>query len=94
MVYSGKQILCIEDDAETAALMAEDLRERGYTVNIASDGHSGLSTILKSGPDLVLCDINMPGMERLRDNGALDRARATVRSRAFYFSHCACRSRQ
>lgn len=62
MVSSGKQILCIEDDAETAALMAEDLRERGYTVNIASDGHSGLSTILKSGPDLVLCDINMPGM--------------------------------
>jgi len=62
MVLLDKQILCIEDDAETAALIAEDLEERGYTVNIAIDGHAGLSAILKSGPDLVLCDINMPGM--------------------------------
>lgn len=62
MVSPGKQILCIEDDAETAALIAEDLQERGYVVNIAADGHSGLSAILKTGPDLVLCDINMPGM--------------------------------
>jgi DNA-binding NarL/FixJ family response regulator len=62
VVSPGKQILCIEDDAETAALIAEDLQERGYEVNIATDGHSGLSAILKTGPDLVLCDINMPGM--------------------------------
>src|SRR5580700_9773987 len=62
MVPPTKHILCIEDDAETAALIAEDLQERGYVVNIATDGHSGLSAILKTGPDLVLCDINMPGM--------------------------------
>lgn len=59
----SKQILCIEDDAETAALIAEDLQERGYLIHIAADGHEGLSTILKSGPDLVLCDINIPGMD-------------------------------
>jgi len=58
----NKTILCVEDDAETAALIAEDLRERGYTVTIAVDGHSGLGAILQTGPDLVLCDINMPGM--------------------------------
>jgi DNA-binding NarL/FixJ family response regulator len=62
MVSPIKRILCIEDDAETAALIAEDLRERGYTVETAIDGHSGLSAILKTAPDLVLCDINMPGM--------------------------------
>jgi DNA-binding NarL/FixJ family response regulator len=62
MVSPNKTILCIEDDAETAALIAEDLKDRGYAVNIANDGHSGLSTILKTSPDLVLCDINMPGM--------------------------------
>ncbi len=62
MVAQIKQILCIEDDAETAALIAEDLQERGYTVSIAGDGHAGLSAMLKSRPDLVLCDINMPGM--------------------------------
>jgi DNA-binding NarL/FixJ family response regulator len=62
MAPTSKQILCIEDDAETAALIEEDLQERGYRVEIAADGHAGLSAILKSGPDLVLCDINMPGM--------------------------------
>jgi len=59
---SAKRILLVEDDAETAELIAEDLQERGYIVSIANDGHSGLSAILKTDPDLVLCDINMPSM--------------------------------
>jgi DNA-binding NarL/FixJ family response regulator len=62
MALASKNILFIEDDSETAALIAEDLEERGYAVTIASDGHSGLSAILKTSPDVVLCDINMPGM--------------------------------
>jgi DNA-binding NarL/FixJ family response regulator len=62
MQTPAKRILCIEDDAETAELIAEDLQERGFIVSIASDGHSGLSSILKTEPDVVLCDINMPGM--------------------------------
>jgi DNA-binding NarL/FixJ family response regulator len=57
-----KRILCIEDSPETVELIAEDLRERGYAVMTALDGHVGLTSILKSRPDLVLCDINMPGM--------------------------------
>ena len=63
MLSTNQQILCIEDDAETAALIAEDLQERGYVVNIAVDGHEGLNAILTSSPDLVLCDINIPGMD-------------------------------
>jgi DNA-binding NarL/FixJ family response regulator len=62
LVSTNKKILCIEDDSETATLIAEDLEERGYVVTIAADGHAGLSAILKTGPDIVLCDINMPGM--------------------------------
>jgi DNA-binding NarL/FixJ family response regulator len=58
----SKRILLIEDDAETAELIAEDLQERGYIVGIEADGNAGLSAILKTEPDLVLCDINMPGM--------------------------------
>jgi DNA-binding NarL/FixJ family response regulator len=56
------QILCIEDDQETAALIAEDLQERGYIINIANGGNEGVSAIRKTDPDLVLCDINMPDM--------------------------------
>lgn len=62
MTSPSKQILCIEDDEETAALIAEDLQERGFAIHIANDGYQGLSAILKTSPDLVLCDISMPGM--------------------------------
>jgi DNA-binding response OmpR family regulator len=56
------KILCIEDDRETAALIAEELIDRGYAVTVAHDGREGLAAILKTMPDLVLCDISMPVM--------------------------------
>src|SRR6266849_8392191 len=57
-----KRILCIEDDRETAALIAEELVERGYEVSLAGDGREGFAAILKSMLDLVLSDISMPVM--------------------------------
>ncbi|MDR3417007.1 MAG: response regulator transcription factor [Nevskia sp.] len=62
MPESPKKILCIEDDRETAALIREELVERGFEVSLAHDGHAGLEAILAQHPDLVLCDINMPVM--------------------------------
>jgi DNA-binding response OmpR family regulator len=62
MPEAPKKILCIEDDRETAALIAEELVDRGYEVIVAHDGREGLAAILKSMPDLVLSDISMPAM--------------------------------
>jgi DNA-binding response OmpR family regulator len=62
MAEARKKILCIEDDRETAALIVEELIERGFEVSIAHDGRSGLAAILKNMPDLVLSDISMPVM--------------------------------
>src|SRR5208282_4416875 len=62
MPDAQKKILCIEDDRETAALIAEELVDRGYDVSIAHDGREGLAAILKIMPDLVLSDISMPAM--------------------------------
>ncbi len=62
MDHVRKKILCIEDDHETAALIAEELVERGYEVNLAADGRKGFAAILKDPPDLVLSDISMPVM--------------------------------
>jgi len=58
----AKKILCIEDDRETVRLIAEELTERGFDVEIARDGHSGLVAILKGTADLVLCDVGLPFM--------------------------------
>jgi DNA-binding response OmpR family regulator len=62
MAEPRKTILCIEDDRETAALIADELTDRGFGVVVAHDGHEGFVSILKIAPDLVLCDIGVPIM--------------------------------
>ena len=64
MQCSGSpQILCIEDDRECAALIADELGERGFEAVIAYDGHEGLVTIIEMVPDLVVRDISLPIMD-------------------------------
>ena len=62
MTPTKTKILCIEDDRETAALIAEELIDRGYEVVLGHDGREGLAAILRTMPDLVLSDISMPAM--------------------------------
>jgi DNA-binding response OmpR family regulator len=62
MTEARKKILYIEDDRETAKLIAEELSERGFYVVIAYEGRVGLDAILKRIPDLVLCDVGLPDM--------------------------------
>ena len=57
-----KHILCIDDDKETAGLIAEELIDRGYLVSVVHSGQAGLRAIQKGGPDLVLSDVSMPGL--------------------------------
>jgi DNA-binding response OmpR family regulator len=56
------KILCVEDDRDTAALICEELIDRGFEVRVAYNGRDALSAILKEPPNLVLSDIGMPGM--------------------------------
>ncbi|MGA2058505.1 MAG: response regulator, partial [Bradyrhizobium sp.] len=60
MAEDRKKILCIENDRETAKLIAEELSRRGFYAVIAYDGRVGLTAILKRIPDLVLCDVGLP----------------------------------
>jgi len=62
MTEARKRILCIEDDHETVALIAEELVDRGFDAEIAHDGVEGLRAIFAKQPDLVLSDISMPVM--------------------------------
>jgi DNA-binding response OmpR family regulator len=53
-------VLCIDDDRETAGLIAEELVDRGYRVSLAFDGEEGFQAILTKRPDIALVDITMP----------------------------------
>jgi len=73
-----KIILCIENDQEVAALIAEGLIERGFAVSVVHSGEEGLAAIRRQPPDLVLCNICMPVMsgfdvfERLKEAPGVD----------------------
>lgn len=58
------EILYIEDDPAQRSALAAGLRERGFGVVEASSGEEGLS-LLSQGIHVVLCDLNMPGMDGL-----------------------------
>jgi DNA-binding NarL/FixJ family response regulator len=65
MTEARKKILCIDDDRAVADMVAEELAACGFEVTVAHDGHDGFVSILKTMPDLVLCDVNMPVMSGL-----------------------------
>jgi DNA-binding NarL/FixJ family response regulator len=79
------KILCIEDDRETATLIAEELTERGYEVSLARDGREGFAAILKEEPDLVLSDISMPVMSGFEVLERLTALAPRFRSMPFVF---------
>ena len=62
MSRAQKKILFIEDDRETAALIAEGLVDCGFVVGVTYDAREGVAAIQRQSPDLVLCDISMPYM--------------------------------
>ncbi len=56
-------ILCIEDEAALRRDLAEELQDAGYRVIEAVDGEDALLQLEAVRPDLILCDISMPGMD-------------------------------
>jgi diguanylate cyclase (GGDEF)-like protein len=71
------RILIVEDDVETAFALAETLRDEGYRVDHAADGAECLRRALEKSPDLVLLDVNLPGMNGFDTAAFLRRATAT-----------------
>ena len=58
----AKRILCIEDDPQMRLIVGMALEGAGYEMEEAADGKQGLDRAMENVPDLILCDINMPGM--------------------------------
>jgi serine phosphatase RsbU (regulator of sigma subunit) len=58
-------ILTIEDDAPIRDGIVAYLEDSGYTMLEASDGPAGLEIFRQECPDVVLCDLRLPGMDGL-----------------------------
>jgi serine phosphatase RsbU (regulator of sigma subunit) len=59
------RILVIEDDPVTRFNIRSYLEDSGYTVDEAEDGGRGIAMAQETPPELVLCDLRMPGMDGL-----------------------------
>lgn len=55
-------VLVIEDDAPSLELAVYLLEGAGYATVSARDGPDGLAAALRGGFDLVLCDLQLPGL--------------------------------
>ena len=55
-------ILVADDDADARLVMDAALRKAGYEVRLATGGHDALAQFRSDTPDLVMLDVEMPGM--------------------------------
>ena len=56
-------VLVVEDNFDAGETMAEVLRSVGHVVDLAIDGPSGIALFESVRPQVVLCDIGLPGMD-------------------------------
>ncbi|MBV8905733.1 MAG: response regulator transcription factor [Acidobacteriia bacterium] len=59
---SAARILVVDDEPQIRRIMRTTLTAAGYEVDDAKTGEEGLDKVRTFRPDLVLLDINMPGM--------------------------------
>ena len=60
------RILIVEDNPQVADLVSDVLRAEGIEVEAAQTGQAGLDAVASSSFDLMVLDIELPGMDGLR----------------------------
>ncbi|MDP8299623.1 MAG: response regulator [Candidatus Tantalella remota] len=56
----SKKILIIEDEYDTAKVLARRMTDNGFDVVMAYDSESGKHLVVKESPDLILLDLMLP----------------------------------
>jgi CheY-like chemotaxis protein len=62
MSHLSPALLVVDDDDTNRSLLARLFEAKGFTVATASSGAEALEHVCAGGTDLVLLDMNMPGM--------------------------------
>jgi len=56
------RVLVVEDEESFSDALSYMLRREGYEVEVAGDGHAALRTFERTGADIVLLDLMLPGL--------------------------------
>jgi CheY-like chemotaxis protein len=70
---SARRILVVEDNADAAVTMRDFLELSGHQVHLAASGADGVQAAQAFHPEIVLCDIGLPGMDGFEVAEALRR---------------------
>ena len=60
---TGTKILTIDDEPPIRSGIVAYLEDSGFTMLEASDGPSGIEVFRREHPDVVLCDLRLPGID-------------------------------
>lgn len=60
---SGASVLLVDDDTALLGALELAFEDAGYTVLLASRGDEGLRVFEAHSPDLIISDVNMPGLD-------------------------------
>jgi CheY-like chemotaxis protein len=56
-------VLVVDDDPTVCQFISEALEAEGYNTAVASDGNSAFAALADFTPDLILLDVQMPGID-------------------------------
>jgi CheY-like chemotaxis protein len=71
-------VLVVEDNEDTAESLRMFLELSGYGVTLAYTGPDGVATARAVRPDVILCDIGLPGMDGFEVASTLRQAPETA----------------
>ena len=72
------RLLVVEDERKVSSFIRKGLEEEGYAVDVAFDGKAGLQMAMDRVHDLIVLDINLPGMDGLSVLHDLRRGRVSI----------------
>jgi len=77
----ARRVLVVEDHLDTSETLRDLLELSGFEVEIAGSGTDGVAAARQFHPDVVLCDLGLPGMDGYEVASTLRRDPATAAAR-------------
>ena len=80
-IETSRSVLLVDDDKAVRTVLAEQLRELGFTVDEVADGRSAIDRLKGNGEyDVLLTDFAMPGMNGIDTIRTAVQQRPTIRA--------------